>query len=82
MIRQQGWAHSVGELARGVAAIAVWLQDSNDTVVAASRITGLASKFGGKRLPMVIGVTWQAADDISAQPLTWHSTSATAELQK
>jgi IclR family KDG regulon transcriptional repressor len=79
MIRQQGWAYSVGELTPGVAAVAVPLWDSNGTVVAAVSIAGLASRFGEDRLPMLISMTRQAADDVSAQFLTWHETSATAE---
>jgi len=82
MIRQQGWAYSVGELTPGVAAIAVPLWDSNGTVVAAVSIAGLASRFGEDRLPMLINKTRQAANDISGQFLAWHTTSATAGPQE
>lgn len=72
------WAHSVGELTPSVAAVAVPLWDSNGTVVAALSIAGGASQFGEDKLPMLISMTRQAADDISVQLLTWHRTSATA----
>lgn len=78
-IRKQGWAHSVGELTPGVAAIAVPLRDSNGAVVAALSIAGLASGFSEDRLPTLISMTRQAAEEISAQLLTWHTTSAVAE---
>ncbi|MDH4137183.1 MAG: IclR family transcriptional regulator [Anaerolineae bacterium] len=73
-IRQQGWAYTVGELTPGAAAISVPLRDSNGTVVAALSIAGLASRFSEDRLPMLISATRQAADEISAQLVTWHKT--------
>ena len=71
-IREQGWAYTVGELTPDVAAISVPLRDSNGTVVAALSIAGLASRFSEDGLPALISVTRQAADEISAQLLTWH----------
>ena len=73
-IRQQGWAYSVGELTPGVAAVAVPIWDSNGTVVAVLSIAGLGSEFDEDRLPMLVSMTCQAANDISAQFLTWHTT--------
>lgn len=75
-IRKQGWAYSVGELTPGVAAVAVPLWNSNGSMVAALSIAGLASQFSEDRLPMLIGNTRQAAEEISAQLLAWHGTSA------
>jgi len=71
-IREQGWAYTVGELTPDVAAISVPLRDSNGTVVAALSIAGLASRFSEDGLPALISVTRQAADEVSAQLLTWH----------
>jgi len=73
-IRQQGWAYTVGELTPSAAAISVPLWDSNDTVVAALSIAGLASRFSEDRLALLISATCQAADEISAQLVTWHKT--------
>jgi IclR family KDG regulon transcriptional repressor len=70
-IRRQGYAFSVGELTPGVAALAVPLTDSNDMVVAALSIAGLASRFGEDRLSSLIAATSRAAEDISAQLLAW-----------
>ena len=79
MIRKQGWVHSIGELTPSVAAVAVPLWNSNGSVIAALSIAGLASRFSEDKLPMLIGKTCQAAEEISAQLLAWHRTSATAE---
>ena len=81
-IRQQGWAYTVGELTPGAAAIAVPLWDSNGTVVAALSIAGLASRFNEDRLPVLISATCQAADEISAQLVTWYKVPAVSGPQK
>jgi DNA-binding IclR family transcriptional regulator len=71
LIRQQGWAYSVGELTPEVAAIAVPLWDGNGRVVAALSIAGLASRFTEDRLPMLLGKVRQAAQEISTQLVAW-----------
>ncbi len=71
-IREQGYAFSVGELTPGVAALAVPLLNSNDTLVAALSIAGLASRFDEDRLSTLINATSQAAEEISTQLLAWH----------
>jgi len=69
-IRQQGWAYSVGELTPEVAAIAVPIKDSNDGLVAALSIAGLASRFTEDRIPRLLELTRRAVADISAQLAT------------
>lgn len=81
-IRELGWAYTVGELTPGVAAIAVPLSNSNDTLVAALSIAGLASRFGEDRLPALINTTRQAANEISTQLLAWHVPLVTDDPQK
>ena len=71
-IREQGYAFSVGELTPGVAALAVPLLNSNDTLVAALSIAGLASRFDEDKLSTLINATRRAAEDISTQLLAWH----------
>jgi len=72
VIRERGYAFSVGELTPGVAALAVPLLNSNDTLVAALSIAGLASTFGEDRLSTLINATRRAAQEISAQLLAWY----------
>ncbi|HEY64507.1 MAG TPA: IclR family transcriptional regulator [Caldilineae bacterium] len=72
-IRKQGWAYSVGELTPGVAAMAVPLRNSNGEVVAGLSIANLASRFSEDRRPMLIQKLREAADEISAQLLVWHT---------
>jgi DNA-binding IclR family transcriptional regulator len=80
-IRAQGYAISVGELTPDVAALAVPLRNSNDLVVAALSIAGLASRFGEDRLPTLINAIRQAAEDISTQLLAWHIPTVTDDFQ-
>ncbi len=80
-IRKQGYAFSVGELTPGVAALAVPLLNSNDTLVAALSIAGLASRFDEDRLPTLINATRQAAKEISTQLLAWHVPLVTDDSQ-
>jgi IclR family KDG regulon transcriptional repressor len=80
-IREQGYAFSVGELTPGVAALAVPLLNSNDTLVAALSIAGLASRFDEDRLPTLIDKTRQAAEEISSQLLAWQVPLVTDDAQ-
>jgi DNA-binding IclR family transcriptional regulator len=80
-IRQEGWAFTVGELTPGVAALAVPLLNSNDALVAALSIAGLASRFDEDRLPALINATRQAAEEISTQLLAWHVPLVTDDPQ-
>jgi DNA-binding IclR family transcriptional regulator len=82
VIREQGWAYSVGELTPGMAAVAVPLWDSNAEVVAALSIAGLASRFSEDRLPMLIDMTRQAADEISHQLLAWRTMPVTVGVEE
>ncbi|GAB4528420.1 MAG: IclR family transcriptional regulator [Anaerolineae bacterium] len=79
-IREQGYAFTVGELTPGVAALAVPLLNSNDTLVAALSIAGLASRFGEDRLPSLIEAIRRASAEISAQLLTWYTPVHTHSL--
>jgi IclR family transcriptional regulator, acetate operon repressor len=66
VVRQRGWALNDEEVERGVRAVAAPVRGRNDAVVAAVALAGPALHLSDERIPELVRLTIDAANDMAA----------------